>query len=318
MEITSKACASIVGLAAVAPEDLEGLLFGRRFESLSVVESFLLTGGAWSLAAGSGTASTAAAAVERRVQELISKKAAASQELLGWCSVRAGQLEGPSASSSSSSSSKHVSSCATPTTREEQMHRTVERLLASRAASVPGAAPGLENVLGCMVVYGAQGSHPGTTVVDTFHVLGPTLRPAAPWRVRNLGSTTGAAASELLPASGNAAELAEMTAALSAAEASMLAASKSLTTHVEQGLQRLGSEQWPAHSALNEATGTYCREQRKHWERRGGILPNRGRHHHQQDVEVVGDVAQAALEGVQRARCSQSSGSKMALEEPVA
>uniref|UniRef100_A0A7S4TB73 Uncharacterized protein n=1 Tax=Alexandrium monilatum TaxID=311494 RepID=A0A7S4TB73_9DINO len=172
-QITSKVLAAILSISASAPEDLEGLLFGRTREALSVIEGFLLTGRSWTLCSRGGRA------VSRQAQQLVAEKQQVGQQLLGWCSLRAG-FAGAEPTDRS------------PTFRERCMHTAV------------GSAMGTTPAIGCVVLRAARAEDPGALVTDSACFSGPSLAPLG-FHVRSVGATNsggGALSAPFLPVLG--------------------------------------------------------------------------------------------------------------------
>lgn len=158
-EITSQALAAILSIAAAAPEDLEGLLFGRTWGVCSVVESFLLTGGSWTLCDTSGKE------ISKQAHELKEKKEKAGQRLLGWCSIRA-NFTVPAVVDR------------IPTHRERQIHM------------VMSAATSNVTTIGSVFLRNTEINENGAFALDTVCYAGPYLAPLE-LRVRSMGTTSG-------------------------------------------------------------------------------------------------------------------------------
>uniref|UniRef100_A0A7S4WFU0 Uncharacterized protein n=1 Tax=Alexandrium monilatum TaxID=311494 RepID=A0A7S4WFU0_9DINO len=145
-QITSKALAATLSVSASAPEALEGLLFGRTREALSVVEGCLLTGRSWTLCGRGGRA------VSGQAQRLVAEKQRAGQQLPGWRPLRAGFAGAEPADRS-------------PTLRERCMRTAV------------GSAMGTPPAIGCVVLGAARAGDPGALVADSARFSGPSLAP---------------------------------------------------------------------------------------------------------------------------------------------
>lgn len=167
-DIISKALASILSIAAQAPEDLEGLLFGRHHEGRVVIESFLLTGRRESACCAEKKA------LSQDTERLVANKDKQGMRLVGWCSIRCGYA----------ASARPVDHW--PTLHETAMHDIFTEELGDAA-------------IGCVVMRGT--TETGTFVIDSFCFAGPSHTPLT-WRVRNVGSTSGGQRPPPLPGLG--------------------------------------------------------------------------------------------------------------------
>jgi len=185
-EITNKALASLLSLAAKAPEDLEGLLFGRigtqgsapaadcdcadvATESgpCAMVESCRLTGAACSIIAGPSGSLTP------RCSKLIDERMKHGLRLLGWFSVRRSQDR------------TARGGVVRPTQMEKNVHTRVGREVAKQCSR--GGEGRALPALGCIVMVHREAGDLGSFAIDGAWVSGIEMLPVA-MKVQSLGS----------------------------------------------------------------------------------------------------------------------------------
>lgn len=205
VEITSKALAAVLSASAAAPEDLEGLLFGRLGRrKCAAVEGFLLVGPSWSIC-------NVDCEVSNEARSLIERKGHQGQQLLGWCSLRR-SLPSPQRPSDRM-----------PTVRERCVHEAVSCLTEDVAA------------VGCVFLRGSDPNQLGCFVIDSICFLGASCLPVE-MRVRSMGATTGESRCACL-------EDRLMKEVLTGVEEPLIQASHAIESAVDRGLAQLGPDQ---------------------------------------------------------------------------
>lgn len=166
-EITSKALATALALSAAAPQDLEGLLFGRSRDQEGarkcLIESVRLVGVSWSVCSPNGT-------LRAEVRSAMDEHAAGEMRLLGWLSLRRGLCPGAPADR-------------LLTHRERTMHRALGSQGSPGSAATDSMPP-----LGWVFIRASEVTSLGSLVIDSVCYRGPSLVPVE-LRVLSLSAT---------------------------------------------------------------------------------------------------------------------------------